>query len=353
MLKIYDEQGYIDIPGIAEYMRGNGITFCAFWAGRGTGKTFGEFKESLIIHPETPFIYLRRTKEQVKMLSTDEYNPVNPINRVFGTNYCMDSISKDIYGFYKGEMGEDGIMRPAGKPYGTILALSQIAGMRGFDASDVEVIYFDEFIPEQHERPIKDEAAAFFNAYETIARNRELDGKPAPICIMTANSNNINNPIFLRLKVVTKALELEQHPTREYSIMKDRGLMLITGKNSPISERKKDTALYKLVGKDSDFTQMSIANRFTDAEVSNVRSRPLKEYRPVVTVGEITIYRHKSDMLFYATTHRSGNPPTFDVTNTDLTRFKRNYRFLWGAHIAGRIDFEEYVCKSLFEMYFK
>ena len=37
-------------------------------------------------------------------------------------------------------------------------------------------IIFAEFIPEAHERLIKNEAAALFNFYETINRNRELDG---------------------------------------------------------------------------------------------------------------------------------------------------------------------------------
>ena len=351
-MNIYDENGYVDMPGIVEYMRKNGLSFCAFWAGRGTGKTFGEFKQSLIVNPNEKFIYLRRTKEQVKMLASDELSPIKPINRVFETDYCIDTVNKGIYGIYDGIIGEDGIMRSSGKPHGTILALSQIAGMRGFDANEVDIIYFDEFIPEEHERPIKNEATAFFNAYETIARNRELEGKPAPLCILTANSNNINNPIFVALKVVTKALELEKHPTKEYSIYKDRGLMLITGKNSPVSKAKKNTALYKLVGEGSDFVNMSLANKFVDADLADVRSRSLTEFKPIVTVGELTIYRHKSDLRYYCTTHKSGNPPTFDVTKTDLTRFRRTYSHLWSAHIAGRFEFEEYICKALFETYF-
>ena len=46
------------------------------------------------------------------------------------------------------------------------MALSTVSNLRGFDMSDCTLLIYDEFIPEPHERPLKNEAAALFNAYE-------------------------------------------------------------------------------------------------------------------------------------------------------------------------------------------
>ena len=43
----------------------------------------------------------------------------------------------------------------------------------------------------------------------------------------------------------------------------------------------------------------------------NIKPQPLSEYKPYVAVGELTVYKHKSQKAYYVTEHRSGNPPTF------------------------------------------
>ena len=89
-----------------------------------------------------------------------------------------------------------------------MLALSTISNVRGFDATDRDVLIYDEFIPERHERPIKDEATAFFNAIETIQRNRELEGKDPLTVLCLANANELANPLFIELKLVKRAMAL-------------------------------------------------------------------------------------------------------------------------------------------------
>ena len=64
------------------------------------------------------------------------------------------------------------------------IALSVVANIRGIDFSDYDYILFDEFIPSDGERPIKREFEAFLNFYETVNRNRELEGKPAVKCFL-------------------------------------------------------------------------------------------------------------------------------------------------------------------------
>jgi hypothetical protein len=40
-------------------------------------------------------------------------------------------------------------------PIGYTCALSTLSNMRGFDASDIQLLICDEFIPEKHERLLK------------------------------------------------------------------------------------------------------------------------------------------------------------------------------------------------------
>ena len=90
--------------------------------------------------------------------------------------------------------------------HGYTSALSTFSNLRGFDGSNIKILLYDEFIPERHERLIKNEADAFFNVYETINRNRELQGGPPLIALCLSNSNSLASPIFTALNLV-KTLE--------------------------------------------------------------------------------------------------------------------------------------------------
>ena len=191
--------------------------------------------------------------------------------------------------------------------------------MLGFDASDVDLIIFDEFIPEAHERPIKNEAAALFNAYETINRNRELDGAAPCQLLCLANANDLGNPVFLELGLVRKA-ESMRRKGQEVYIDPKRGICMIILQKSPISREKTATALYKLA-KDGEYSQMAIGNTFAGAGENRIHSIPLQQLVPVVTVGELTAYRIKGQKDYYFCTHPSGNPPHYGTGPSALRPF--------------------------------
>lgn len=325
-----------------------GVPFIFLWGGRGTGKTYGFI--DYVLRNNIKFALMRRTQSQHEIIQKPETSPFK--------SWCMDNdidiginpIGKYVGGIYNMETVNNKRI-PQGAPIGYTLALSTISNVRGFDMSDVLILGYDEFIPERHERPIKGEADALFNAYETINRNRELKGKPPLILICMANANMLANPIFMGLNLVRKAEEMER-TGKQYSIDKRRGICMINLCDSHISEAKRDTALYRMA-RGTQFSEMALSNVFASEEYGRIKSRNLSEYTPVVAVGEITIYKHKSGGRYYACGHKTGTPVTFGSGDIELLRFKKQFDWIWRQYIADNIEFEEHIIEILFNQYFK
>jgi hypothetical protein len=343
-MDIYLDSGYIDIRKILSL----GLPFNFLVGGRATGKTYGSLET--VIEDNIKFIYMRRTQTQADLINRPEFTPYKSLNHDKGWNIGTQSISKYNAGFYE-QIEEDGRLICVGAPLGYTCALSTISNIRGFDASDVTLQIYDEFIPEKHERPIKEEGSALFNSYETINRNRELKGEKALQLLCLANANDMGNPIFLELGLVKKAYDMKakmKHgkSKQEIYINRERGILLIVMDESPISERKAQTALYRLT-RGTNFESMAIKNNFAGEEIGKINSRPLIEYVPIVSVGEITIYEHKSKRTLYVSTHKTGSPTTFGSGETERARFRRIYQWIWEEYMENNIEFEEYLCEIL------
>lgn len=344
MSKLYMDNGYINI----RYILGLGLPFNFIVGGRGTGKTYTSLKS--VAEDKTMFMFMRRTQSQVDIINKPEFCPFKAINADMGWTISTKSISKYSAGFYHTE-DNNGKAECVGLPIGYTCALSTISNMRGFDATDIQVIIYDEFIPEKHERPLKNEADAFFNAYETINRNRELKGQKPVQVLCLANANDLANPLFMSLGLVRKAEQMRKKG-QEISLDVNRGIGLFILNTSPISDAKQDTALYNLVNGGA-FREMSLNNSFIDFDTDNVKSRPLKEYKPLLTVGELTIYEHKNNRRFYVSTHASGSVPVYGTDDMERQRFVRSCYWLWNEVLENNVDFEEYLCLALLTKYFK
>ena len=344
---MFDQNGYLDF----EYIYDHTLTFSAIVGGRGLGKSFGRLK--LMLDRNIKFIYLRRTQTQVDMIKNDDMNPFKALLDVLGDNYAVANkkINKNITACYRAVANADGILEAAGAPIGYLMALSTVANIRGFDASDVDCLIYDEFIGEKHERPIQEEGSAFLNAIETIARNRELRGRKPLKVIMLSNSNMLANPLFIELQLVTECERmLAKGQTMKH--LPNRDLSLILLNTTPISQQKAQTSLYKLAGRDSSFSKMALDNEFTKEEMQDIKSLSLREYKPVLSIGEISIYRHKSRNEYYVTGHASGSPAMYDTSAMELKRFRRDAYHLWLAYLRRAVIFESYIYKVLFERYF-
>ena len=333
---IYLDNGYLNIAQILSY----GVPFNFIVGGRGTGKTYGTLKTAYIENKR--FILMRRTQAQCDLINKPEFNPFKALNNDTGSNAVVKSISK-----YNAKIVEE--TEEDERLLGYTCALSTIANMRGFDASDVELLIYDEFIPEKHERAIKNEGSAFLNAYETINRNREIKGEKPLQVLCLANAFNIANPIFLELGLVGRC-EKMKNSGQEIFIDKERGVCVVLLQKSKISKAKADTALYRLSS--GSYADMALSNDFVYNNADNIKSMALKEFKLLCTVGEISIYKHKSKRLFYVSEHRTGTAPIYKSDEVNLQRYRKNHGVaLYGAYMRNNIICESLLTKSLFELY--
>ena len=342
-MSFYDAAGYLDFRKV----RGLGMPFTILLGGRATGKTYGALRTS--VEDGVRFVFMRRKQTQLDMINKPEFSPIRPVCRDTGLQITMRPVAKGLAAFVPYKIGDDGREEITGKPYGYTVALSTVSNLRGFDTSDVELLLYDEAIPEKAERPLPNEADALFNCYETFNRNRELSGRPALQLVCMANANDQTAPILEALQLVRRIDRMRKTGTELYTDP-GRGLALIMLRDSPISAAKSETALYKLTA-GSDFASMSLDNSFSYEDRARTASRPLAEYKPIVGVGEITIYKHKSIHEYYVSSHRRGSPPIYGAGETELDRFRRAYGWLWQEWMDDRITVEDYLCQVLLTKY--
>lgn len=333
MNKIYNIEGWVNWDYITEQK----ASFIAVVGARGVGKTYGIFKK--LIEEKKRFIYLRRLKSQLDQCGKSEGNPFKKINIDCDCN-IKPFPSGGIITFKEGDK--------TGNIIAVGVALSVVANVRGIDFSDYDYIVFDEFIASSGERPIKNEFSAFLNFYETVNRNRELEGKQPVKCLMLGNANTLINPYFSSwhfMKTAVKMITGGQMVWRS----KDDTRMIILLLQSPISQKKKDTALYQ--NATSDFIEMALDNAFRTDE-TKIKSEPLKEYIHLVSVGEIGIYKHKSERKYYVSATQA-KEPYYDSFGIGLKMFQQDFYMLRVHYMTSKnVWFESFEVEVIFRELF-
>lgn len=338
---LYLPSGYLNVDRILQ----EEYPFIFIIGARGVGKTYGILK--YIFQQELTALILRRTQVQSDIISNNAFHPYKKLCADNGWNVRTVPVVKNVTGLCRSD--EDGEILE--DPFAFIAALSTFANLRGFDASDVDIIFLDEFIPEPGSKPVPNEYEKYLNAYETVNRNRELNGERPVTFICAANSNSIDNPYFIGLGIVNKIYAMQRKGRSIYTDEK-RGLLVINLASSPISDAKRDTALYRLSA-GTGFESMALSNQYGDLDTSRISNRErIIDYRPIFTVGEITLYKHKSLHKYYVTTHRSGDPETYTTTTDDLKRCRNKYAFaIIDAFYDDKIIFENATAQVLFTNY--
>ena len=326
-------EGYFDALSVIDA----GYTFNYITGGRGIGKTYGFIE--YFISRRIPFVLMRRTQTEANIQADPLLSGLRKHLNSHGIKAKYDSVAdKKITNVWS----DDGYLLCQ------IVALATLARLRGIDFEPSFIVY-DEFITEPHVKAMREEGFALKNAYETINRNRELEGLAPVRMFCLSNSLNLANDIFIYNDLVTPA-EFLVHEGKEIYTRGDT--LLVIAQHSPISEKKAGTALYK--DDSGEFYKMAIQNKFILNDFTYVkRIRNLQEYRCLFGVGDVYLYRHKSRPEYYAAQIRAQTPNYYGANKNDLQRFQREQRRIYGRYLDGAIKFDSYETVALFEKYYK
>lgn len=340
---LYTAAGWVDAARLIDCPE----PFVIGLGGRGIGKSYGVLRE--LYERQIPFIYMRRTQTQIDAVSVQALNPYNQISADIGADIVTDKIGKQTVGFYNGVLNDKGVLVPDGEPFALGIALSTFATIRSLSAERYEVLLFDEIIPERHERPIKEEGLAFSNVLESLNRNRELQDRRPLKVIMLTNSNTINSKII----EAVGCIDIIDNMTRTGQFYKsvDGLIAIFRYIDSPISKRKQDSAIYKVI-KNSDFQNMALSNEFSRGDYENVSAKPINEYLPLCSFGNSTICKHKSKREYYCI---AGVKAADRYENLPLSRkaFNRKYWYVYGAMMDKKVFYQNAAVKIEIEGAFK
>lgn len=345
--RLFDKNGYVNIGWIVSC----GCPFIVILGSRGTGKTYTILNHFLDKKEE--IIFIRRTKTQMQMLSTRDGNPYKVLNRDKQLQ-IIPKPSKDYCLFSNSHLEtdeHDNTKEVTDEQVCFASSLATFYNLRGFDGSNYNTIFMDEIIPEPLERVRKGEGKAFLNLYETVNRNRELNGKKPVQAILAGNTDTLNSEILQAIGAI-EVIERMKAKGQDVYINKDTGLAVFDLKDSPIAKKKMNTALYKIAN-NQDFIDMAIKNEFADLrDAKDIKSMPLNEFRPIFSLNnQVCVYAHKSKDIWYVCKHISGNPLNYNFNmSEDVIRYKRMFgNTVLVKVVAHNLYFESFDTKMIFK----
>lgn len=281
---LYKDDGYPNFKAIAD----RGMPFNVILGGRGIGKTYNAFD---LCYNNPSFMWMRRGAAEAEATSsvvsapwkswfadhdkTFRHYKSGLLTEVWETKTDPETPTK-----------EEDVKR-----IGYVGALTNFANVRGYDAADVKNLVIDEFIPEDGSHiTIKQETKAFLNVCESIGRNRELQGKPPLKVWLLGNTNSIvSNELYMTLGI-DRIYNSMVDSGRDIVENRDTGIGVYNLRNSPISEAKRKTSLYKLAAKVSpDFIDMAINNAFSQTDDLQIHPK-LSALDVLCVVGSVTVY---------------------------------------------------------------
>lgn len=254
--------------------------FNIFIGARGIGKTYSTLKK--VISEKRPFLYLRNTAEQIKNAATPTANPFISLNKDLETNI---TIEKDKGANTYSIRNEDEVI-------GQAAGLSTFNNFRGGDLSYIDTVVFDEFI---ENNPLRyDQFKAFINMYELVNRNRELEGRDPARVYMLSNAQTINNRILDGLNLIDKIAEGYITGQRRFTFP----TVYVELCKSEVSNEKAKGVLAQTIEGTALYDEY-YGNIFPDMTSTRVKKQNIVEYKPIASIDDRTIYRHKTTGSLY------------------------------------------------------
>ena len=334
-MKLYDTNGWLNWEEIITHATNTDKRLIICVGGRGIGKTYGVL--NYLYDHDIFFMFMRTESKEIEFLYNDDMNPFNDLNDDKHIDVHARRLNEYYGAFYEqSNEGEE-------KQLSIMSALSTIGKTRGFGgARKIKIVVYDEFIPESHVKRMKNQGLAVMNAYETINRNRELQGEPPLLMILLSNANTLDNDVLTELNV------LPLHDKLKNQYAENDKIMLIEPNESPISYKKQLTGLY---GVSKRFDNMSIKNKFVGAYNGNIRSMNLKNGQLWLVYDELCFWRFTDNTIIYVNSYKPNNAKplfVFDDSDFERKRFRKEYFALWRMYLTGMIKFETSKHEAIF-----
>lgn len=324
-MDLYGPEGYLAI----EKLKQNPFMFLI--GSRRTGKTYGVSK--YLLQNQRKFMYIRRTTGELDFSMSERTFAFRDMEK---EGFFLEAKKNGQYSYVLQTVGDDPEM------IGAATSLTLVSKMRGFDGSWVTDIMYDEFIPEKHVARIPHEGDAVLNMYETINSNRELEGKPPVRLWMLANANNLNSDVIGAFGIRQK---VERMISRGQEYSEYRNITIVLASFSPISARKRETALYQAID-DNEYSEMALNNAFSYDDFSNIAHFQLSEYKPRCRIGPYVVMDHKSEGRTYIIRNtRIPCSRVYDMTDYSMQAFRIGNTDLLNSYIWGLLFFDSFETK--------
>lgn len=314
------------------------------FGGRGLGKTFNILREMVTYvkeHPDKKFIWLRDTDKTIQKIAAGQ-SLTSPIENDFKKHpdrysYPFPHIefrkSEGAYTF--AEIYQDGSVKYI---YGYLMALSTFHNARGVDYSDVDFIIMDEFIPEEGTVARKHQGTTFLNMYETVNRNRELEGLPPVKIILLTNTNDIYSDILESLGLAEIIENMVLNNLNKYL---DDDIWIEFLANKRFQDAKAKTLLYR-INNNYKFNQMALNNKFTISTTLIQKQPDLKSSKGILVLdNRYTLLQLRNGTYFWI------NRVYKDLVNYDMDNDQEAILFrlmftdkLRKSYIIGKMFFD-------------
>lgn len=310
-------------PIVTKYLAESDIHVFYECGGRGIGKTYGALDmcyrvgtNQLKLDPSgyaTKFLYLRRSEVEAMSIANPALNPFKKYNQQEGTG---------VYGDFNKQIGTGNFYDKNDNHIGYCAAVSTFSNLRGVDFSDVILVLYDECVPESVKKrnTIKDEGTLLLNIIETINRNRALSGEPEIILVMLSNPIDLGSILLSQLGFTQILNDMIFKNQQKYTD-KSRSLHIDRYEDHEVSQEKAEKSMLYKFSRGLGFNEQTIKGKFTNNDLSCIRKDlPLTEYKPLFTLENLCVYKHKTGDTWYITRKMSKCKFNFKVYQQEALR---------------------------------
>lgn len=305
---------------------------------RGNGKTYGFKKLALdaFFQSGEQFVYMRRS--QVELMDAQSTFMDDIADKYPGWEFKMEK-DRLLVSPVPENQKESRIWSVVGR----FIYLSNAKRKKSVSYSKVSQICFDEFLADKY---LNDEVTLFLNAYDTIARMRDVK------CYFVANSVSIYNPYFMYFN-----LNLPNTKNGIKRIKQDIVIELVM--DEKYKEARRNSRFGKIIDGTS-YGDFSTENKFVDDDKTFIAKKSQKShYYCTVYVDDdpYALYYDSETKLIYISRNVNEECPRKVFYRSEIKSLKTVYarhpydplKFLLISYQEKLVRFETVECEKVFK----